>query len=383
MGYDEWIIRAVESGNRTDSFVSAGLLSSYQLGTLSLPNRVVMSPMTRARSLDGVPVALEAEYYAQRASAGLIITGGIYVSKQAVGGINVPGLYTEEQVGAWRKITNHIHAAGGKVFAQLSHSGAVSHPSLLKGELPVAPSAVNPRLKVMTSAGYVDTIEPRALTISEIESIVQDYTAAAENAKRSGFDGVEVHGANIYLIPQFLSTSTNKRQDEYGGVPENRARIVLDILTGIATVWSHDRIGIKLSPAITGVAAYMAMDYVIGWLSDFAPAYLHLRRGFDTTGQPIEMMRERTFDHFRALFKGPLIGNGGFDPITANTHIERGNVDLVSFARHYVSNPDLVMRIQESYPLAPSDPKTYYTGGRDGFTDYPVISGTALSPAKA
>lgn len=355
----------------------ATLLTPCQLGTLSLPNRIVMAPMTRARSTNGVPTPLEAEYYSQRASAGLVITGGIYISEQAVGGVNVPGIYTDEQIESWSKITNSVHAAGGRIFAQLSHSGAASHPSLLNGELPVAPSPVNPRQKVMTSTGYVDTVEPRALTIAEIKSIVEDYRSAAANAKKAGFDGVELHGANVYLIPEFLNTSTNHRQDEYGGSPENRARIVVEIVTAIGTVWDHHRIGVKLSPAISGIGAYAATDYLLGWLSDFTPAYLHLRRGFDTTGLPIEMLREHTFDHFRELFKGTLIGNGGFDFATAAAHIERGNVDLVSFARHYISNPDLVARFRENDALAPSDPKTYYAGGSNGYTDYPFLSGRA------
>jgi N-ethylmaleimide reductase len=355
----------------------ATLLTPYRLGQLDLRNRVVMSPMTRARSVGGVPVvALESRYYTQRASAGLVITGGIYVSKQAVGGINVPGIYTEEQVEAWRQITQAVHAAGGTIFAQLSHSGAVSHPTLLDGELPVAPSPINPRQKVMTSSGYVDTVDLRELKVEEIKAIVEDYALAARNAQRAGFDGVEIHGANVYLIPQFLSSSTNTRQDLYGGTPANRARFVLEILTTIARVWDHDRIGLKLSPAITGVAAHAATDYVLSWLSDFTPAYLHLRRGFDSNGTPIEMLREHTFDHFRAAFDGTLIGNGGFDPMTANAHIERGNVDLVSFARHYVSNPDLVPRIAAGYSLAPSDPKMYYTGGPSGYTDYPSMPTT-------
>lgn len=363
-----------EASNETSSAVGEALLAPYQLGTLALPNRIVMSPMTRARSANGIPTPLEAEYYSQRATAGLVITGGIYISEQAVGGINVPGIFTDEQLSGWRKITDSVHTAGGRIFAQLSHSGAVSHPSLLNGERPVAPSAVNPRQKVMTSDGYMDTVEPRALSIPEIKSIVEDYAVAAANAKKAGFDGVEVHGGNVYLIPQFLNTSTNHRQDAYGGSPENRARIVLEIMTAIGTVWEHDRIGLKLTPAITGIAAYSAMDHILSWLSDFKPAYLHLRRGFDTTGAPIEMLREHTFDHFRKLFQGTLIGNGGFDLATANAHVERGDVDLVSFARHYISNPDLVARYRGNHSLAPSDQKTYYTGGSNGYTDYPFVS---------
>jgi N-ethylmaleimide reductase len=228
----------------------------------------------------------------------------------------------------------------------------------------------------MTSSGYVDTVDPRELSVDGIKAIVEDYVLAARNALRAGFDGVEIHGANVYLIPQFLSTSTNRRQDMYGGTPANRARFLLEVLTAIASVWDHDRIGLKLSPAITGVAAYTATDYVLSWLSDFTPAYLHLRRGYDSNGTPIEMLRDHTFDLFRATFHGTMIGNGGFDPMTASAHIGRGNLDLVSFARHYISNPDLVARIATGYSLAPNDTKTYYKGGSSGYTDYPSMPAT-------
>jgi N-ethylmaleimide reductase len=351
------------------------LLSPVQIGDLSLPNRIVMSPMTRARSTDGIPTEMEAQYYSQRASAGLIVTGGIYISKQAIGGSNVPGIFTQKQTERWQAVTNAVHSAGGRIFAQLSHSGSVSHPSLLNGDLPVAPSAVNARQKVMTGDGYSDTVEPRSLTVAEIKSIVEDYKMAAMNARQASFDGIEVHGGNIYLLPEFLNTSTNRRQDEYGGTPENRARIVIEVLNEISAVWDHGRIGLKLTPAITGIGAYSAIDHVLKWLNDFEPAYLHLRRGFDTNGNPIEMLREHTFDHFGDLFEGTLIGNGGFDLATAEAHIERGNVDLVSFARPFIANPDLVERFRENHALSPSDPATYYTGGAKGYIDYPGFSG--------
>jgi N-ethylmaleimide reductase len=360
--------------NHTPTHSIPSLLTPIQVGSLTLPNRIVMSPMTRARSTNGVPTQIEAEYYSQRASAGLIITGGIYISRMAVGGINVPGIFTDEQLGTWQRITKAVHSAGGRIFAQLSHSGSISHPSLLSGDLPVAPSAVNPQQKVMNSSGYVDTVEPHALTAPEIKSIVEDYRMAAVNAKQAGFDGIEVHGGNIYLLPQFLNPSTNFRQDEYGGAPENRARIVIEVLTEIGTVWNHNRIGLKLSPAITGIGAYSAIDHILEWLTEFDPAYLHLRRGFDTNGNPIEMLREHTFDHFGDLFKGTLIGNGGFDLTTANAHVEHRNVDLVSFARHFIANPDLVERFRRSQPLSPSNPATYYSGGSKGYIDYPAPS---------
>jgi N-ethylmaleimide reductase len=367
-------LEQLEVRSATSHPPAAALLAPFQLGPLLLPNRIVMSPMTRARSTHGIPAAIEAEYYVQRASAGLIITGGIYISRMAVGGMNVPGIYTDEQIAAWQKITEAVHAAGGRIFAQLSHSGSVSHPSLLDGDVPVAPSVVNPRQKVLAESGYVDTVEPRALTIAEIETIIDEYKTAAASARKAGFDGVEIHGANVYLLPQFLNTSTNHRQDAYGGTPENRARIVLEVLTAIGTVWEHNHVGIKLSPAISGIGTYSALHHILEWLSGFAPAYLHLRRGFDTNGNPIEMLREHAFDHFRETFKGTLIGNGGFDLVTANAHVERGNVDLVSFARHFISNPDLVARFSENQALSPSDPATYYTGGSKGYVDYPAFS---------
>jgi N-ethylmaleimide reductase len=355
---------------------SITLLTPIQLGALSLPNRIVMSPMTRARSANGVPSEIEAQYYSQRASAGLIITGGIYISRMAVGGINVPGLFTDDQLRGWQRITETVHSAGGRIFAQLSHSGSVSHPLLLNGETPVAPSAVNPRQKVMNAGAYVGTVDPRALNTSEIRAIVEEYRTAAVNAKNAGFDGIEVHGANVYLLPEFLNTSTNLRQDEYGGPAENRARIVVEVLSTIGTVWGHDRIGLKLSPAISGIGTYSAIEHILEWLNDFSPAYLHLRRGFDINGNPIEMLREHTFDYFRGLFKGTLIGNGGFDLATANAHVERGDVDLVSFARHFISNPDLVERFRRNHALSPSDPTTYYSGGSKGYIDYPGLSNT-------
>jgi N-ethylmaleimide reductase len=352
------------------------MLTPIRLGALTLPNRFVMSPMTRARTTDPgrVPIAIEAEYYVQRASAGLNITGGIFVSPMAVGGINIAGIYTDTQVEGWRKVSDAVHNAGGRIFLQIVHSASVTHPSLLGGETPVAPSAVNPNQKVITTDALVDTVLPRALTIDEIHSIVEDFGKATANAKKAGFDGVELHGGNIFLVPQFLNTVTNRRTDEYGGTPEKRAKAVIEIITAMGKAWENDRVGVKLSPEISGASGYSATDHVIAWLNDFKPAYLHLRRGFDTNDKPIELMREHTFDHFRDLVKGTLIGNGGFDLVTANQHVERGDVDLVSFAKYYVANPDLVTRFELDQPLAQPDRATYYTTGPKGYTDYPAFS---------
>jgi N-ethylmaleimide reductase len=352
------------------------MLAPYQLGALMLPNRFVMSPMTRARTANPgrVPIAIEAEYYVQRATAGLSVTGGTFISPMAVGGINVAGIYTDAQVEGWRKVTDAVHKAGGRIFLQIVHSGSVTHPSLLGGETPVAPSAVNPNQKVITTDGLVDTILPRALTIDEIHSIVENFGEATASAKKAGFDGVELHGGNIFLVPQFLNTVTNRRTDEYGGTPEKRAKAVIEIITAMGKAWENGRIGVKLSPEISGAGGYSATDHVIAWLDGFKPAYLHLRRGFDANDKPIELMREHTFDHFRDLFKGTLIGNGGFDLASANQHVERGDVDLVSFAKYYVANPDLVARFEHNQPLAQPDRATYYTTGPKGYTDYPILA---------
>lgn len=352
---------------------AATMLTPLELGPLTLPNRFVMSPMTRSRTFDPerIPTPSEVVYYSQRASAGLILTGGIFISPQAIGAVNVPGIYTDQQVEGWKRVTDAVHHAGGRIFAQLAHAGSVSHPSLLNGELPIAPSAVNPAQKVIGATGYIDTVEPRAMTLAEIKQAVEEYGRASENAKRAGFDGVELHGGNVFLVAQFLNSSTNHREDEYGGTPENRARIVVEIVSAMAAAWDRERIGVKLSPNITGIAAYSATECVLRWLSEFKPAYVHLRRGFDSNSKPIEMLREHTFDYVGNLYQGILIGNGAFDPDTAEAEVRRGSIDLVSFARHFIANPDLVNRFREKISLAAGDPATYYVGGEHGFTDYP------------
>ena len=358
------------------------LLTTYRLGKLNLRNRVIMSPMTRGRTENktGVPLPVEAEYYAQRASAGLVFTGGIFISRQAIGSINVPALYTAEQVEGWKAVTAAVHARGGRIFAQLGHSGGVSHPDLHEGKDPVAPSPVNPLQKVFTPTGFKGTGTPRALTTAEIKQTVEDYRVAAENAKKAGFDGVEVHGANTYLIPEFLNEALNHRTDEYGGSPKGRTRFLFEVLEALATVWDKDQIGVKLSPTLHASGAFMATaqtlptyNYAVEKLSDFGPAYLHLLRAInDVTGTPIAELQTRTLQHFRPLFKGTLIANGGFDQSAAEQAVRNGDADLVSFARLYISNPDLVDRFARGLKLAPSNPQTYYQGGANGYTDYPA-----------
>jgi N-ethylmaleimide reductase len=356
------------------------ILAPYTLGSLELRNRVVMSPMTRGRteSEDRAPGVLEAEYYAQRASAGLIITGGTYISPQSIGGIRVPGIYSDQQVEAWKRVTGAVHENGGRIFLQIAHSGSISHPDLHGGELPVAPSAINPQQKVFTPTGFKDTVRPRSLNIDEIQAIVDDYGHAAKNAREADFDGVELHAAHIYLLPQFLSSETNRRKDTYGSSPEGRARLVLEALESIAEHWTKSRIGIKLSPGLNGVGAFVAndstlltYDYLFGELNRFSPGYVHLMRPInDVSGTAVANLQEGTYKRYRPMFNGTLIANTGFDRKSANELIASGDADLVSFARHYIANPDLPERFWLNAPLVEADLAKYYQGGAAGFTSY-------------
>src|ERR1700722_10798599 len=356
------------------------ILTPYTLGSLELRNRVVMSPMTRGRteSEERAPGVLEAEYFAQRASAGLIITGGTYISPQSIGSVRVPGIYSDQQVEAWKRVTGAVHENGGRIFLQIAHSGSISHPDLRGGELPVAPSAINPQQKVFTPTGFKDTVTPQSLDIDEIQAIVDDYGHAAKNAREADFDGVELHAAHIYLLPQFLSTETNRRKDTYGSSPEGRARLVLEALESIANHWTKSRIGIKLSPGLNGVGALVAnddtlptYDYLFGELNRFSPGYVHLMRPMnDVSGTAVANLQEGTYKRYRPMFNGTLIANTGFDRKSANELIANGDADLVSFARHYIANPDLPERFWLNAPLVEADLAKYYQGGAAGFTSY-------------
>jgi N-ethylmaleimide reductase len=355
------------------------LLQPYLLGDLKLPNRVVMASMTRgrARNTGLIPTELQAEYYAQRADAGLIITEGTWINRQAIGFINVPGIFSREQVEGWKIVTSAVHARDGRIFCQLAHSGAVSHPDFYNGELPVGPSAINPQLKSFTPTGFKDTVAPRAMTRAEIRQTIADFASAAANAKSAGFDGVELHAATTYLLPEFLNSALNVRRDEYGGSAENRSRLVLEILEALIKVWGAGRVGVKLSPTVTNVGGFVATDetrptyeFLIDRLNLLKIAYLHLVNAqTDLAGTPIESF-QNTVKYFRPRYNGVLIANGGYNWISANTTIQGGDADLVSFARHYIGNPDLVMRFEKGLPLADSNRETYYQGGPEGFTDY-------------
>jgi N-ethylmaleimide reductase len=353
------------------------LLSPFNLRGLLLKNRVAMSPLTRSRAgKERMPNSLMAEYYGQRASAGLIITEGTVISKQAIGWLNTPGIYTDEQAEAWKGIVDAVHAKGAPIFLQLWHCGRASHSSFHDEEgLPVAPSAIKINGDYThTPTGKQPYETPRALETEEIPGIVQDYRRAAERAKSAGFDGVELHAANGYLIDEFLQSKTNHRADRYGGSLENRYRFLDETVSSISNVWASNRVGVHISP--NGIYNDMGSPdfretflYVAEQLSRQNIAYLHvvdgLAFGFHELGVPM------TLREVRGVFKGPLIGNCGYTQETAEDAIRRQDGDLVSFGRPFISNPDLVERFTNRWPLnPPADMKVWYSFDKVGYTDF-------------
>ena len=358
------------------------LLESYQLGNIKLNNRLVMAPMTRSRAENAgqVPNDLIVQYYEQRASAGLIITEGSQVSQQAVGYINTPGIYSEEQVAGWKKVTAAVHAQGGKIFAQLWHVGRISHPDFYNGDLPVGPSAINPFDKAFTTQGFKETVTPRALETSEIKAIVQDFKKAAANALVAGFDGVEIHSSNGYLFQQFFNKCSNQRTDEYGGSIENRARFLFEVLDAIKEVIELNRVGVRLNPSLHNLFGITVdeetiptFEYIVQRLNSYNLAYLHLSEPFTPVDEVPYAVKE-VAKHFRPLYKGTLIINKGFNQETGNKVISEGHADLVAFGVPFISNPDLVARFAEGADLNQPDPATFYGGGEKGFIDYPVVA---------
>ncbi|MGH8414790.1 MAG: alkene reductase [Gammaproteobacteria bacterium] len=359
------------------------LLTPVTLGPYPLSNRVVMAPMTRSRAYnrDKAPTDMQAQYYAQRASAGLIIAEGTQISPQGVGYVHTPGIHSQAQVRGWKKVTDAVHARGGRIFSQLWHAGYVSHPDFHDGALPVAPSAINPMTKSYTPLGLKDTVTARALDTSEVSDIAQDYVKAAINAMLAGFDGVEVHGANGYLIEQFLRDGSNRRSDKYGGDIPNRARFLFEIVDGISDAIGADRVGVRLSPANTwNIPAdsdtRALYDFVIGVLSSYGLAYLHLREAQGDLSA-IPNMVQNIAAHYRTVYRGTLITNTGYDRDGGNAVITKGDADLVAYATLFIANPDLVERFRTDAPLAEADQKTFYQGGARGYTDYPFIQAEA------
>lgn len=353
------------------------LFSPVKVGSYTLPNRMVMAPMTRLRAIDSVPQPLMATYYAQRVSAGLIVTECTMVSPLSLGYMNCPGIYSSEQVAGWREVTEAVHAKGGRIFLQLWHSGRVSHPSLLGGELPVAPSAVAAVGELHTPDGKRPMEAPRALETHEIPEIVEQFRKGAENALAAGFDGVELHGAFGYLIDQFLQDGSNQRTDEYGGSIEKRSRFLLEVVEAVSSVWGADRVGIKLSPSNTFYGMFdsnpkATFGYVIDALNRFGLGYLHLMEPNEVDLATRDVLQSVT-SLFRPIFKGTLITNGGYDQEKGNAILASGDADLVSFGKLFIANPDLPKRFELKAPLNAPDPKTFYAPDEKGYTDYPFF----------
>lgn len=351
------------------------LLQNVKLGPYELKNRIVMAPMTRSRAVNPghAPTDLHVEYYAQRATAGLIVSEATQVSPQGIGYIHTPGIHSAAQIAGWRKVTQAVHAEGGRIFAQLWHVGRISHPDFHAGELPVAPSAINPQTKSFTPEGFKDTVTPRALETTEIPGIVAAFVQAAKNAIEARFDGVELHGANGYLIEQFLRDSSNHRTDQYGGSIVNRARFLFEVVEGIAEAISSERIGVRLSPAgVFGNPAdsdpAVLYDFVIGVLDGFGLAYLHLIDAPATKDFP-----DGVVARYRTEYHGTLIANNGYDRERGNAAIAAGNADLIAFGKPFISNPDLVERFRLGLAPVEAEPTTFYQGGQRGYTDYPVL----------
>ncbi|MEJ1962429.1 MAG: alkene reductase [Gammaproteobacteria bacterium] len=355
------------------------LFSSHVLGSLTLPNRIVMAPMTRNRAVGAnVPHSAAPLYYSQRASAGLIITEGSQVSPKGVGYVRTPGLHSGEQVEAWQTVTDAVHGAGGRIFAQLWHTGRVSHPDFLEGELPVAPSAITPEGEVTTPLGRKPLVTPRELPADEMPSIVEAFRWAAQNAKTAGFDGVEIHGANSYLLDQFLRDGSNRRTDEYGGSVRNRARFPLDITDAVIDVWGADRVGYRVSPNGSGYSMsdsdpVATFSYMAEALNERRIAYLHVLEPVAGRGAvPAEVTKVAPF--LRRLFRGSLILNGGYDAHSAEAVLASGDADFVSFGVPYLANPDLVERFQRQAPLNEPDFATFFQGEEKGYVDYPALA---------
>jgi N-ethylmaleimide reductase len=360
------------------------LYSRYRLGDIPIDNRMVMSPMTRSRAVDGnVPHPLSATYYAQRVSAGLIVTEATQVSPQGVGYVRTPGIHSPEQVAGWRKVTDAVHGLGGTIFAQLWHVGRISHPDFHGGELPVAPSAIAADGEVFTSRGKTRMVTPRTLDIHEIPGIVEQFKRGAANAKAAGFDGVELHGANGYLLDQFLRDGTNRRTGAYGGSVRNRARFPLEVVAAVIEVWGASRVGYKISPtgsfnSMSDSDPIRTFSYLAMELDRLRIAYLHVTEGIAGPMAP-PADAPRALPQLRGLFRPTLIANGGYDAHTGNAAIERGDADLIAFGVPFLANPDLPLRYLKQAPLNTPDAATFYAGEEKGYTDYPTLAEAALA----
>jgi N-ethylmaleimide reductase len=362
------------------------LLAPYTLGDLELKNRIVMAPLTRTRAANEgkVPNELMAEYYAQRAGAGLIIAEGTFVSEQGQGWYGAPGVYTEEQRAGWERVADAVHGAGGLIFVQLWHQGSVSHRSFYSdGRLPLGPSAVNPEQLIHVKGGRIMSEIPREMTLHDINQAVKDFRHAAQVARDAGFDGVQIQGGFVYLFQQFLHEVTNRRTDCYGGPVENRGRIFFEALEAVLEVWPGNRVGVKAGPMMSETGAFRATDetlrtseYVYRKIAGYKLSHMLLMRQMaDLTGSPIEHMSgDAVVHHFRRLYPGTLILNSGINAIHGARLIAEGAGDLVAFGRDHIANPDLAERIRLDAPLNAPRPEYFYGASVTGYTDYPSLS---------
>lgn len=359
----------------------SSLFDPIKVGDIALANRIVMAPLTRNRATGGVATELMVEYYRQRASAGLIIAEASQISPMAVGYIDTPGIHASEQVAAWRRITDAVHGEGGKIVLQLWHVGRISHSSLLPdGAAPVSSTDTRANAKVFAREGFVDTSTPRALRDDELPGLIDDFRRAARNAIEAGFDGVELHAANTYLLDQFLRDSVNDRGGPYGGSIANRARLLLEITQAVVAEIGAGRVGVRLSPQSTfGGSAAVDSDpqalfgHVVGELSALGIAFVHVVEGETGGARHPEGVPQLDYAALRRAFSGAWIVNNGYDRALASETVESGKADLVAFGRPFIANPDLVRRLREDAPLNPVRFDKLFGGGAEGFTDYPTL----------
>jgi len=364
------------------------LFEPYLMNDLRLKNRVVMAPLTRSRAenIELEPTDLHATYYAQRASAGLIISEGIWISSSAVGWHDVPGIFTAEQVRKWRSVTDAVHRHGGRIFAQLWHTGSLSHPDFFDGQPPLAPSAINPMQVSPTVTGRKNTVTPREMTTEEVRQSVQDFASAAFNAMHAGFDGVQIQAGFHYLVNQFLNPRTNHRTDEYGGSLPNRARFLIEIIEAVGALIDIRRVGVKTGPAMSETGPFVStdetiptFDYVINRLNEYDLSHLLLMGQMaDLAGTPASSLQgDGMFRRYREIFRGTVIGNVDFDQDRANRLISASMVDLVAFGRPFIANPDLPARLARDSELREPDRTTLYGNGARGYVDYPLLNESA------
>ena len=365
----------------TDNSLLTDLFLPSHFGAIATANRIVMAPVTRSRyGEDGVPGELHAPYYAQRAGAGLIVSEATNISAQGRGYAATPGIWNDAQVEGWKQVTDAVHTAGGKIVCQLWHVGRFSSVELQPdGAAPVAPSAIKAEGNTYTTAGFVPVSMPRALEAEEIAGIIAQYAHAANNALRAGFDGVEVHSANCYLLDQFLRDATNDRTDRYGGTIENRVRLTLEVTAAVVAIWGSDKVGIRLSPVSPDVGntpldsnVMATYGHLIRELNGFALAYLHVVEG--ATGGSRAVPADVDLDQLRAMFTGPYIGNNNYDLDLAIARRAEGKIDAVAFGRLFIGNPDLVERLRRGKALTIAPHASYYNGGSTGYTDWPAAS---------